>query len=176
MIGEKHQSQWHFPSLDGIKTASPIRIALIKLAGYMSFCPAFHSAPLVRKATRVLLEQAKQSKSISSLVKITWGLSNWIKLPLCITALSEGELKQCLDYLVKHCSSDREKVASNCTRGLGFFLEAAPERPESQKLRRSILANLSHSVMKVRTNSTKTLVSLSDQLGAGEVKELLGVL
>ena len=64
---------------------------------------------------------SKQYKSFNSIVKISWGLSNWSKVPSFAT-LSEIELKACLDYMMAHSASDKEKIASNSTRGIGFFV------------------------------------------------------
>jgi hypothetical protein len=42
--------------------------------------------------------------------------------------------------------------------------------------RRSIIKNLTHSIVKVRTNSTKTLLSLWEELTADEIRDLVGIL
>lgn len=46
-------------------------------------------------------------KSFNSIVKITWGLSNWVKVDHFYTYLSEEEIKQCLEYLVRYSASDK---------------------------------------------------------------------
>lgn len=45
-----------------------------------------------------------------------------------------------------------------------------------QDCRKHIIKNLSHSVLKVRTNSTKTLITLAEDLSEEEIKELLPLL
>lgn len=75
-----------------------------------------------------------------------------------------------------HSSSDKEKIASNCTRGIGFFVVNVKKKFDLKECRKRIVKNLSHSIVKVRTNSTKTLVGLAEDLEEDEVKELLPLL
>lgn len=74
-------SKIDFPNLDSLKSNSLFRLGLIKLIGYMSFCPAFQAEPFIVEAIKILLECSQSYKSLNSIVKITWGLSNWAKLP-----------------------------------------------------------------------------------------------
>lgn len=106
---------------------------------------------------------AKQYKSFNSIVKISWGLSNWSKVN-AFCCLPEKQLRACLDYMVTYSGSDKEKVASNCTRGIGFFVGNVGKKFNLRDCRQHIIKNLSHPVLKVRTNSTKTLISLAEDL------------
>lgn len=78
--------------------------------------------------------------------------------------------------MVSYSGSDKEKIASNCTRGIGFFIANVGKKFNLRDCRRHIIKNLSHSIVKVRTNSTKTLISLAEDLVEEEVKELLPML
>ena len=109
-------------------------------------------------------------------MKISWGLSNWAKVPSFGSTLTELSLKACLNYMMTHSTSDKEKIASNCTRGIGFFVMNVGKQFNLQDCRKKIINNLSHSILKVRTNSTKTLISLSADLLKDEIKELLPLL
>lgn len=75
--------------------------------------------------------------------------------------------------MVSHSGSDKEKIASNCTRGIGFFVANVGKQFNLKDCRKHIIKNLSHPVLKVRTNSTKTLIALAEELTKEEVKELL---
>lgn len=59
--------------------------------------------------------------------------------------------------MLKLSQSDKEKIASNCTRGIGFFLAKLNKDVDLDECRTAIIRNLSHPIIKVRTNSTKTL-------------------
>lgn len=88
-VGEKYEhSSYSYPSIDSIKNNALLRIALIKLVGYMSFCPEFQTDEITRKSVPLLLDLSKQYKSLNSIVKISWGLSNWSKVANFSTALS----------------------------------------------------------------------------------------
>ena len=54
----------------------------------MSFCTEFQTEDITKKAVNSLLDLSKQYKSFNSLVKISWGLSNWAKVPTFSTALN----------------------------------------------------------------------------------------
>ena len=75
-----------------------------------------------------------------------------------------------------HSASDKEKIASNCTRGIGFFVANIKKKFNLKDCRKSIIKNLSHSIIKVRTNSTKTLINLAEDLEGEEIKEMLPLL
>jgi hypothetical protein len=60
-----------------------------------------------------------------------------------------------------YSESDKEKIASNCTRGIGFFVSNVGKKFNLKACRQHIIKNLSHSILKVRTNSTKTLITLA---------------
>lgn len=66
-----------------------------------------------------------------------------------------------------HSESDKEKIASNCTRGIGFFVTNIGKKFDLRDCRRNIIKNLTHNIIKVRTNSTKTLLTLAEDLTAG---------
>lgn len=53
---------------------------MIKMIGYMSFCPIFQTTDILQKSVRHLLKLSQTYKSLNSVVKITWGLSNWSKV------------------------------------------------------------------------------------------------
>ena len=99
-----------------------MRLCLIKLLGYISFCPEFQNSDFSTQAVRSLLDYSKKYKSLNCVVKITWGISNWAHIQCFKEGLTENELKECLGYMIVHSQSDKEKVASNCTRGIGFIL------------------------------------------------------
>ena len=82
-------------------------------------------------------------------------------MPAFASSLAEPQLKACLDYMMAHSASDKEKIASNCTRGIGFFIGNVKKKFDLKECRKKIVKNLSHSIVKVRTNSTKTLVGLA---------------
>lgn len=75
-----------------------------------------------------------------------------------------------------HSESDKEKIASNCTRGIGFFVANVGKKFNFKNCLKKIISNLCHPIIKVRTNSTKTLLSLTDDLTECEIKELLPLL
>jgi hypothetical protein len=83
----KHPAK-EYPSIESIKGNTLVRVALIKLVGYMSFCPAFQTPELTKKAVSALLDLSKQYKSFNSIVKVSWGLSNWSKVPAFASALT----------------------------------------------------------------------------------------
>lgn len=89
IVGEKHPTSQQYPSIDSIKNNSLVRIALIKLVGYLSFCPEFQTDEITKKSVRLLLELSKQYKSLNCTVKVSWGLSNWSKAANFSTALTE---------------------------------------------------------------------------------------
>jgi hypothetical protein len=66
--------------------------------------------------------------------------------------------------MMAHSASDKEKIASNCTRGIGFFVVNVRGQFNLKDCRKNIIKNLSHSILKVRTNSTKTLLSIAEDL------------
>lgn len=173
---QEQQPQSHFPSIAPIKNNSLVRVALIKLLGYVSFCPEFQTEAIASQAVRTLLELSRQCKSLNSIVKITWGLSNWARTNVFARALSEQQLKESLDYMMRHSESDKEKIASNCTRGIGFFVANVGKQFDFAHCRRNIIKNMTHHVVKVRTNSTKTLLTLAGELTAAEAQELVPVL
>ena len=78
--------------------------------------------------------------------------------------------------MMAHSASDKEKIASNCTRGIGFFVINVRKKFNLKECRRNIIKNLSHSIIKVRTNSTKTLLNLAEDLEEDEIKDLLPLL
>lgn len=81
--------------------------------------------------------------------------------------------------MIKHCESEKEKIASNCTRGLGFFVGNLAGREHSVDLQAclaSVMRNLQHPVLKVRTNSTRTLLGMREQLQPAQISELVAVL
>lgn len=47
----------------------------------MSFCPEFQTDLITKKSVKFLLQLSKTYKSFNSLIKISWGLSNWAKVP-----------------------------------------------------------------------------------------------
>lgn len=59
--------------------------------------------------------------------------------------------------MIKLSQNDKEKIASNCTRGIGFFLTKFNKDVDLEECRTAVIKNLSHPIIKVRTNSTKTL-------------------
>lgn len=63
--------------------------------------------------------------------------------------------------MMKYSESDKQKIASNCTRGIGFFVANVGKKFDLKECRNHIIKNLTHSIIKVRTNSTKTLITLS---------------
>ena len=63
-----------------------------------------------------------------------------------------------------HSASDKEKIASNSTRGIGFFVVNIGKKFNLKECRKNIIKNLSHPIIKVRTNSTKTLINLAQDL------------
>ena len=79
-VEEKYESK-DYESIHSIKNNTLVRIALIKLVGYMSFCQEFQDEDITKKAVTALLALSKQYKSFNSIVKISWGLSNWSKVP-----------------------------------------------------------------------------------------------
>ena len=173
---ETHETPTDYPSISPIKNNALIRVALIKLLGYLSFCPEFQTESITCKCIGTLLELSKQYKSLNSIVKITWGLSNWAKTNVFARAVGEAQLRECLEYMMRHSESDKEKIASNCTRGIGFFVANVGKKFDFQQCRRNIVKNMTHNIVKVRTNSTKTLITLAEDLSAAEVKEILPIL
>ena len=143
----------------------------------MSFCEEFQKVQYCQEAIRSLLQYSKAYKSLNSIIKITWGISNWSNIPQLKDCLSKEELKECLDYMIFHSKSDKEKIASNSTRGIGFFITNFSDIFEMETCRSAIIKNLSHSILKVRTNSTKTLRSMATKKLLGkdenEVKEII---
>ena len=69
-----------YPNIDSIKNNSLVRLALIKLLGYLSFCKNFQHQEYSTLAVRSLLKYSRQQKSLNSIVKITWGISNWCNI------------------------------------------------------------------------------------------------
>ena len=63
---------------------------------------------------------------------------------------------------MKHSESDKEKIASNCTRGIGFFVVNVDKKVDLKMCRKHIIKNMTHNILKVRTNSTKTLISFPE--------------
>lgn len=59
------------------------------MLGYISFCPEFQNDEIASKSIKTLLDLSKQYKSLNSIVKITWGLSNWAKTINFSRALNE---------------------------------------------------------------------------------------
>lgn len=90
--------------------------------------------------------------------------------------MSEQQLKECLDYMMRHSESDKEKIASNCTRGIGFFVANVGKKFDFKQCRKNIIKNMTHNIVKVRTNSTKTLLTLAEDLTPAEVKEIVPIL
>ncbi len=64
--------------------------------------------------------------------------------------------------MMKYSQSDKEKIASNCTRGIGFFVANVGKNFDFKNCRKNIIKNMTHNIVKVRTNSTKTLITLAD--------------
>lgn len=62
--------------------------------------------------------------------------------------------------MIQHSQSDKEKIASNCTRGIGFYAKNFYKNFNMDKCIEAIIRNLSHQIIKVRINSTKTFRSL----------------
>jgi hypothetical protein len=63
--------------------------------------------------------------------------------------------------MMKHSERDKEKIASNCTRGIGFFVANIAKNFDLKDCRMHIIKNMTHNIVKVRTNSTKTLITLA---------------
>lgn len=66
-----------YPSIEELKSNSLVRLALIKLLGYISFCKEFQNPHYSTSAIKNLLEYSRLYKSPNSVIKITWGISNW---------------------------------------------------------------------------------------------------
>ena len=62
--------------------------------------------------------------------------------------------------MIKYSQSDKEKIASNCTRGIGFYVKNYYSNFNVDESIEAIIKNLSHPIIKVRINSTKTFRSL----------------
>ena len=75
----------------------------------MCFCEEFQKVQYCQEAIRSLLQYSKAYKSLNSIIKITWGISNWSNIPQLKDCLSKEELKECLDYMIFHSKSDKEK-------------------------------------------------------------------
>lgn len=96
-------------------------MGLIKLLGYISFCKECQTPAYSTQAIQSLLSFSRSYKSLNTVVKITWGISNWANISCFRSGLTEAELKECLTYMIKNSQSEKEKIASNCTRGIGFI-------------------------------------------------------
>jgi hypothetical protein len=54
-----------------------------------------------------LLDYAKKYKSPNTVIKVTWAISNWVKVDKFTTSIKKDQLEACINYLVQQSSSDK---------------------------------------------------------------------
>ena len=54
-----------------------VRVAYLKLIGYMSFISKFKTISIAKSVFDIILTIIKTAKGLNTLVKCSWALSNW---------------------------------------------------------------------------------------------------
>ncbi len=77
------------------------------MLGYLSFCSEFQKEDVLVPSIRILLQYSKKYKSPNTVIKITWAISNWVKVEIFTKCIKKEELQECINYLIQQGSSDK---------------------------------------------------------------------
>jgi hypothetical protein len=69
----------------------------------------------------------KAVKGVNTLIRCSWALSNWCSVPNFLQVFDRDQLNETFEYLLEFARSDKEKIASNGTRGIGMFIKNLPK-------------------------------------------------
>lgn len=104
-----------------------VKVAYVKLIGHMSFCEIFHREDIMVIAYLNLRTILREAKGMNTLVRCSWALSNWCNVEGFLKVLTNDQLQETFSSLLDFARSEREKIASNGTRGIGMFIRNLPK-------------------------------------------------
>jgi len=148
------------PRANEYRSNAIVKVAYVKLIGHMSFCETFHREDIMTIAYLNLRTILKESKGINTLVRCSWALSNWCNVETFLTGLTTEQLSETFSSLLDFARSDREKIASNGTRGIGMYIRNLPKATplvRTDEVEKLMIANINHKSPKVSWNCSVAL-------------------